>query len=263
MIFPKKIRDYVKDSLYTINEVGMSESHVYVFDKYVLKVQPATPETDNEYEVLKWLNGRCPTPTILEYIKEDGIAFTLMTKAAGKMLCDNEYMSNPQKLVTLIASGLKMLWDVDLKECNCNYSRLDERLKVARENVEKGKVDPNKVEPETFGANGFANPEELITWLENNRPEEDLVLSHGDFCLPNIFSDGETITAFIDNGKMGPADRWQDIAIVLRSLRDNFNGEYRDGVPYEGYEPDMLLKELGIELDEEKNKYYFLLDELF
>ena len=28
---------------------------------------------------------------------------------------------------------------------------------------------------------------ELINWLYDNKPEEDFVLSHGDFCLPNIF----------------------------------------------------------------------------
>lgn len=263
MIFPKKISDYVKDLNCSMNEAGMSESQVYVYEKYVLKVQPATPETDNEYEVLKWLAGRCPTPTILEYEKEDGMAYTLMTKAAGKMLCDDEFMRNPQRLVDLIAEGLKMLWSVDVKDSPCCYSRLNERLKAARFNVENGKVDLDNVEPDTFGPNGFADPMELLTWLENNRPEEDLVLSHGDFCLPNIFTDGNTITCFIDNGKMGAADRWQDIAIALRSLQHNFDGKYTDGISYDGYTPNMLLDKLGIEMDEKKNRYYLLLDELF
>lgn len=263
MFIPKKICDYIKDSTYEINEVGMSESQVYIFEKYVLKIQPATAETDNEYEILKWITGKCPTPTILEYIKQDGMAFTLMTKAEGKMLCDEEFMKSPQRLIKLIAEGLKILWDVDIKECSCSYSRLSERLKAARENIENGKVDLDNVEPETFGPNGFANPSELLTWLENNKPEEDLVLSHGDFCLPNIFTDGTKITSFIDDGKMGPADRWQDLAIVLRSLRHNYDGTYTDGVPYAGYSEKMLLDELGVEMDDKKNRYYLLLDELF
>ena len=233
--FPAVIYDYLKGTKYNINDVGMSDSQVYMFDKYVLKVQQATAETDNEYAVLKWISGRCPTPMILEYVKEKNKAYTLMNKAVGKMLCDDEYMRKPLNLVSLVAKGLKLLWNVDL----------------------------DNVEPETFGPNGFKNPLELIEWLENNQPEEDLVLSHGDFCLPNIFTDGENITAFIDNGKMGPADRWQDIAIVLRSLKSNFSGKYTGGVAYEGYEEDMLLKELGISMDEKKYRYYLLLDELF
>lgn len=263
MNFPKEILNYTKDLEYTMNEVGMSDSQVYIFDEYVLKVQQVTQETENEYEILKWLAGRCPAPTILAYVKEDGMAFTLMTKAAGKMLCNKEYMRNPQKLIALIAEALKLLWSVDIKDCPCTYSRLSERLKAARVHVENGEVDVEDAEPESFGPDGFADPMELLVWLENNRPEEDLVLTHGDFCLPNIFTDGENITAFIDNGKMGPADRWQDLAIVQRSLRANFSGKYADsGETYEGYEDGMLLKALGMEMDEEKNKYYILLDEL-
>jgi len=42
------------------------------------------------------------------------------------------------------------------------------------------------VEPETYGENGFENPEEFLQWLKENRPDEELTFSHGDFCLPNI-----------------------------------------------------------------------------
>ena len=112
------------------------------------------------------------------------------------------------------------------------------------------------MEPETFGKDGFSSPEELLTWLEDNRPKEDIVLTHGDFCLPNVFIDEDKISGFIDLGKMGPADRWQDLAVVLRSLRHNFSGKYSDGKPYCEFEPQMLLDELGIEMDETKYKYY-------
>ena len=107
-------------------------------------------------------------------------------------------------------------------------------------------MDLDNVEPETFGPNGFANPEELLIWLEKNRPEEDTVLTHGDFCLPNIFAENNRISGFIDLGKMGPADRWQDLAIALRSLEHNFSGRYNDGKSYFEFEPGMLLDELGM-----------------
>ena len=32
MVIPKKISDYIKDSTYEINDVGMSESQVYKFE---------------------------------------------------------------------------------------------------------------------------------------------------------------------------------------------------------------------------------------
>lgn len=59
------------------------------------------------------------------------------------------------------------------------------------------------------------------------------------------------------------ADRWQDIAIVLRSLEHNFSGRYNGGKAYFKFEPYMLFDELGLEMDAGKNRYYMLLDELF
>ena len=140
---------------------------------------------------------------------------------------------------------------------------LDERLKQARWNVEHNLVDLENVEPETFGEGGFRNPEELLGWLEANRPEEDIVFTHGDFCLPNVFVQNHRISGFIDLGKMGPADRWQDIAIVLRSLNHNSVGFYNGGKKYFDFTNQMLLDELGIEMDYDKYRYYILLDELF
>ena len=119
------------------------------------------------------------------------------------------------------------------------------------------------LEPETFGKGGFKDPRELLEWLKNNRPPEDIVLTHGDYCLPNIFANGDRISGFIDLGKVGPADRWQDIAIAIRSLDHNFDGRYFSGEPIFDFKPQMFLDALGVEMNEEKYRYYYLLDELF
>ena len=263
LYIPQKIKDIIDDQKYTQNDIGMSGSKVLMFSEYVLKIQQQTPETENEKDIIAWLGGRLPVPEIPAYYVENQIAYTLMSRITGKMLCDEEYLNEPAKLIKLVAEGLKLLWSVDVSDCPCRVSPLDERLKAARWNVENGQVDLDNVEPETFGPNGFSNPKELLTWLEQNRPEEDIVLTHGDFCLPNIFADNNQISGFIDLGKMGPADRWQDLAIALRSLEHNFSGRYNNGNSYFEFEPDMLLDELGMEMNEEKNRYYMLLDELF
>lgn len=263
LYIPKKIKDIIGDQEYTQNDIGMSGSKVLMFPKYVLKIQQQTPETENEKDIIAWLDGRLPVPQIPAYYVENQTAYTLMSRITGKMLCDEEYLNDPTRLIKLVAEGLKLLWSVDVSDCPCGVSPLDERLKAARWNVENGRVDLDNVEPETFGTNGFANPEELLSWLEQNRPEEDIVLTHGDFCLPNIFAENNRISGFIDLGKMGPADTWQDLAIVLRSLEHNFSGRYNDGKSYFEFKPAMLLDELGMEMNEEKNRYYMLLDELF
>ena len=78
-----------------------------------------------------------------------------------------------------------------------------------------------------------------------------------------MFVENNRISGFIDLGKMGPADRWQDIAIALRSLDRNFVGHYNGGKKYFDFTHQMLLEELELDMDYDKYRYYILLDELF
>ncbi len=260
---PQSIKKYIRGQTYTQNNIGMSGSRVLVFPAYVLKIQEHTEETDNERNMIRWLQGRLPVPELLAYEVKGPTAYTLMSRVKGTMLCDEIWLGEPQKLISLAAEGLKLLWSIDIRDCPYKVSRLKERLKAARRNVEQGLVDVDNTEPETFGPGGFSGPEELLLWLEENQPEEDLVLTHGDFCLPNIFADQGHISGFIDLGRMGPADRWQDVALLLRSLRHNLRGMYSGGKVWYAFEERMLLEALGIPMDEEKDRYYMLLDELF
>ena len=90
--------------------------------------------------------------------------------------------------------------------------------------------------------------------------EYEPVLSHGDFCLPNIFIDHGKIGGFIDLGDTGVGDKWQDIALCYRSLKYNAAGYY-GGKVYPDVRPEMLFDALGITPDWEKIRYYILLDE--
>lgn len=263
VMLPREIARLVDGLPYEINDTGMSGAEVRIYPEYVLKIRPQDRETDYEYEIVSWLQGRLAVPEIAVYTVEDGMAYTLMRRAEGKMLCDAEYLARPELLIRLAAEGIRQLWAVDISACPCQGSRLTERLKTAAERVQQGLADTENVEPETYGPGGFRDPQALLDWLLANRPEEDLVLTHGDYCLPNIFAVGDRISAFIDPGRMGPADRWQDLAITIRSLDHNFNGRYTDGKRLYDFRPEMLLKELGIAFDAEKYRYYLLLDELF
>ncbi|MDE5803640.1 MAG: aminoglycoside 3'-phosphotransferase [Lachnospiraceae bacterium] len=259
---PDEIQSIVQDKPCEKNNIGMSDSQVFMYDDMVLKIQAASEETENEVCVCRWLKDRIPVPRIEAYCVADKKAYSLMSRIYGKMACDETYMENPVRLLDIVTKALQMLWNVDIADCPCDNS-LSVKLAMARYNVENGLVDLDNVEPETFGENGFASPAELLRWLEDNRPEEDLVFSHGDFCLPNLFADGDRVTGFIDLGKMGVADRWQDIALCYRSLKHNFEGKYNGGKVYGGYYPEMLFERLGVKPDWEKLKYYILLDELF
>lgn len=241
--------------------IGHSGSRVLLFPQLVLKIEPLSPETENQRAVLAWGQGKLPLPRLEWYQAQEGLAYTLLSRVDGQMLCDEELMSQPAKLVSLLAETLQLLWRTDTAGCPDGVSPLSRRLERARRLVEQGLVNTDDAEPETYGKGGFASPEALLRWLEQNRPPEDVVFTHGDLSLPNIFTRQGNICGLIDLGKAGPADRWQDIAIAHRSLHHNFAGYY--GRAYPGYSPSLLFDALGIPPDREKLRYYLLLDELF
>ncbi|MBO6001775.1 MAG: phosphotransferase, partial [Spirochaetales bacterium] len=58
---------------------------------------------------------------------------------------------------------------------------------------------------------------------------KDAVLSHGDFCLPNILADNSTITGYLDWGYCTVAPRQADIDTCIESLENNLTGCFSDG----------------------------------
>ena len=260
MELPESIFRILKDREFEINTVGLSDSQVICFDDAVLKIEAAWEETETASVMLRWIQGRIPAPRILAEESKSGINYLLMSRLPGKMSCDEEYMRDPRRLVKMLAKALDMLWAVDISDCPVDQG-LGRKLRQAEYRVRNGLVDLEKVEPGTFGEGGFRDPEDLLRWLRENCPEERAVLSHGDFCLPNIFFMGEEIAGYIDLGRCGVADPYQDIALCYRSLCHNFEGRY--GRAYPGFDPAMFFEALGIEPDWEKIRYYTLMDELF
>ena len=258
---PSKIQEFTRGKTYTIDDVGMSGNQVLIFDDMVLKIENGETSMDEQVRIMQWLNGKVPVPHVLAYEVADGHSYLLMSRISGKMSCDSYYLENPHVLLEALASGLKMLWEIDVTECPITRD-LDVILAEARMRVENNLVDLGNVEPTTFGEGGFESPAHLLEWLENNRPPMEPVFSHGDYCLPNVILENGHIKGFIDLGNSGIADKWCDIALCYRSLKHNFDGTY-GGKVYEDFNPDLLFEKLGIEPDWNKIKYYILLDELF
>ena len=258
---PSSIKALLKEKTYTVDDIGMSGSAVRVYDDCVLKIQMLSTETDNEYKLLKFFSENSLSPRVIAREVVDGVDFLLMEKCHGSMLCDAEYLREPSKLVEIASGVLHDLWMLDVATCPVDMT-LAHKLQLAEYNVTHDLVDLGNVNPTTFGVNGrFANPEKLLEWLYDNQPTEDLVVTHGDFCLPNVFFDGK-YTKIIDVGRGGVADKYQDIALFYRSLRDNLSGGY-GGAYFGELDERMFFSVLGITPDWDKIDYYILLDELF
>lgn len=262
MNLPENIAALTAGKDYRQDDIGMSGSKIMVFDDSVLKIVNYREENNAAVQMMRWLEGKIPVPKVICYETDEKYQYLLMSRVEGKMSCDPYWLEHPKELLSLLSEAIQMLWSVDITDCPRNRD-LDAELAEAEYRVRNHLVDMDNVEPTTFGANGeFADPEQLLAWLRENRPVYEPVLSHGDFCLPNIFLDKGKVCGFIDLGDTGVGDKWRDIALCYRSLKHNFGGRY-GGKAYPDFRPEMLFEKLGIEPDWEKLRYYILLDELF
>ncbi len=258
---PYNIKKHIKDFSYGIDDIGHSGAKILCFENdMVLKIELSSETSNTEHTMIKWLQNKLPVPKLIESCSADGYNYLLMSKLEGRMSCDEYYLKKPEELVRLLAEGLKMLWKVDISDCP--YINVAEnKLKSARLKIEEKLIDIEDFEPETFSENGFKDIEELYKFLEDNKPNQELLFSHGDYCLPNIFFNNiknivsdHSVSGFIDLGNCGIADKWQDIALCVRSLAYNLGTDAYT---------DLLFEELEIEKNIDKIRYYILLEKLF
>lgn len=257
---PAAIAERTAGKAFSLDTTGLSGSTVAIYEDMVAKCEPVSEESENHLAMLCWLDGKIPAPRVLETAVQEGFRWVLMTRLPGQMCCCDACREDPRRMVRVLADAMKQLWTVDVSDCPVDQSPRT-KLDRARKLVEAGLVYMDLVDPQTFGPNGFDSPAQLLQWLEDHQPDCSPVLTHGDFCLPNVFLKDWKLSGFLDLGRSGAGDSWTDIAICWRSLRDNFGGHYGDAVA--GFHPDELFEALGIEKDEKRLRYYLLMDELF
>ena len=260
MRIPENIRSHIAQKTGQTDNIGLSGSSVTVYDDCVLKCEKLNPWILEGIAAMGWSEGKIPVPKILCHEVEDGISYLLMEKMEGVMACSESLLEQPEVLTRALADGMRLLWQTDTAGCPRKRT-LPQLLEEARYNIDNGRVDMDNVQPETFGENGFRDPDDLLNWLVNHPIPSEPVLSHGDYCLPNIFVKNGHFRGFIDVSDLGVGEKWRDIALCYRSLRDNWDGAYGGKVYV--FDPNLLFEALEIEPDWEKIRYHLLLDELF
>jgi aminoglycoside 3'-phosphotransferase II len=234
--------------------LGRSDASVWRFEgngeTLFLKAEPIHPlsELPGEAERLQWLaTTSIPAPELRAHFEEDGHAWLLMTALPGADL--THLVDRPEALCNALATGLRALHALDPSICPFDH-RLDAKLASGAANVAAGRVDETDFD-DSF--NGWT-AKQVLAWLLEHRPTvEDLVVAHGDASLPNIMAQHGAFSGVIDCGRLGVADRWQDLALACRSIIWNCGPEHV--APF--------LAAYGAEWDEERYRYYCALDELF
>ena len=244
----------------TKNSIGCSSAEVYKYsnnaESLYLKIDKEGGELRLECDILRWLEGKVPAPAVKYWCAYDGAYYLLMSEVEGHMACacPEDILCEPyETTVKLLADGLLMLQSVNKSVCPFDNA-LDKKLTDALFNIENGLVDMDDFEE----GNDFETPMDLYNWLIVNKLPEELSFTHGDYCLPNIFIDAEKVTGFIDVGRSGIADKWQDIALCVRSLGYNLRNVHEKQKYI-----DLLFEHLKINPDWDKINYYIMLDELF
>ncbi|HWT74262.1 MAG TPA: APH(3') family aminoglycoside O-phosphotransferase [Mobilitalea sp.] len=252
MSMPKELENLLEDMECIVDNEGKSKAQVKkYYDRnktYYLKIERVNSEVEREIGMYQWLKGKLPVPAIVYQAIIDDTSYLLMEKAKGQMLEDERFKNNPELLVRLAAKGINRLQRVDISECIYN-STIEYKLMKAKEFIANG---VSISIGESIYTKGISTVEDVYNYLVKHKQEEELVFTHGDYCFNNYFTDGENITGYIDMGRGGVGDKYQDIALCVRELRD-----------YDSRYTDLLFELLGIEPDYEKIKYYILLDELF
>lgn len=256
---PSVIADFCKDGMWQEITVGASSDSVFRITHprlptYYLKVAtyPFEQELLAEKARLEWLQGRLPVPSIVASATDSQCTYLLLSEIQGLMSFDEHFAQDIPTVVPLLAQGLRMLHELDITDCPFDM-KLSYKIPLAQARVRAGLVDEEDLDEQRRGMHA----DDLIQQLLERQPKtEDLVFTHGDYCLPNILINPSTmhLSGFIDLGRAGIADRYQDLALAARSLPRNFGP---------GWEP-LLWEAYGLKaVDVDKVEFYQLLDEFF
>lgn len=241
---------------------GLSGSEVFyipVLSAYLKSVAiDGIADLRREKDVLEWLTGKTHAPKVLGYEEQDGKQMMLISKMDGRPAHEyvEEHQFDPKVIefhVEQAAKAMRGLHDIATTECPFPQD-ITTKLAKARENIAHGFVDEDDFDEENLDRSAFDIYDELVSTKPG---AEELVFTHGDFCLPNYMVDenGE-VTGFIDLERAGVGDRYQDIALFLRSFSHNA------GTAMDVRETFCEAYGIG-SLDEGRLRYYRLLDELF
>ena len=176
----------------------------------------AKAQLRREIERTRWLATReVRVPTILR-THEDADFVALLSEALPGVVATDAPLS-PAVLAAAIGRGLAKLHALPVAECPFDET-LRTRLARARRLISEGKIDANDFDER----NRKLTPQALLDRLCAQRPDEELVVAHGDATLSNIIVDHDATIGFVDCGHCGKADRYLDLALAAQEIEDKF-----------------------------------------
>lgn len=208
-------------------------------------------DVTDEMARLRWLAEYLTVPTIIQFVRIPDQAWLLMTALPGQTAYQ-VLTSRPDDrlaIVDALVAFLRRLHAIPVGECPFNSDHAL-RLSRARVRIEAGLVEVDEFDEERQGWTA----DQVWDAMQELLPlTPDPVVTHGDFSLDNLLIHDGQVIGCIDAGRVGIADRYQDLAILWNSL-----GEFGPALQ------DRLFEQYGIaEPDRRKLHFHLMLDELF
>ncbi|MDQ8731108.1 APH(3')-II family aminoglycoside O-phosphotransferase [Bradyrhizobium sp. LHD-71] len=232
--------------------IGRSDAAVFRLEaegrpNLFTKTAPAGPfcELPDEIARLRWLAGQhIACPQVIAEAQEAQRCWLLMSAVPGRDLASSDLAPG-----RVVADALRDLHACDARACPFDH-RANNRIALAQARMDARLVDEDDFDEERIGRTAADLFEELLA----RRPQhEDLVVTHGDACLPNLLAADGQFTGFVDCSRLGVADRHQDLALASWSIRYNLGEEW----------VGPFLRHYGGSADPERLAFYRLLDEFF
>ncbi len=242
---PKEVLKYLDNDTYEEIKVGFSNTKVLKvkmkdtsFGILKISFNPLDKSLKNEYEKIKWLQGKINCPKIYLFKETNKYSYLLMEYLEGI----NSY--KVKGISKRLGEELRKIHNLDINNCPFTDMRPEILLEKALKNIDKALTEILSIYPEE-------NKESIMKFLRENMPN-DHVFCHGDYSMPNILINKEKIN-FIDLGEAGISTKYLDIFYAVKSLKMN---KFTDEI-------DSFIKGYGLEkLNENYMKWMNIVDKI-
>jgi aminoglycoside 3'-phosphotransferase-2 len=203
---------------------------------------------EDERRRLEWAAAKLPLAAVIDAGQDNGLDWMLLAPLRGLDGTSARLLKRPPRLVGLLATALRQLHAAPITGCPFDF-RLPAAMAHVESRLDSGQINPADFRPQFRGFSAAAAVAELRSLLP---AAEDPVITHGDYCVPNIVFDGDRLSGFVDVGALGVADRWRDLAVALWTLECNI------GLGWD----ELFLETYGVTPDPARQAFYLLLYEL-
>jgi aminoglycoside phosphotransferase len=237
-----------------------SKAHVYYFrhprrrGRYVKVYNSAESRAGEadlaaERSALQPLQGQSWVPDLVYYGKEGEIEYLISEELPGQNCISEPLQRDIPTLVKAMAQGLRRIHNLPVNDFPLDGS-VDQLLAKLERLIRLDLVSAEALED----AGWQGSPQAFLDHMRRTRPQpEESVLTHGDYCLPNILVKEGQVTGIVDWGYAGMGDRHRDFAAVAMSIGWNLGEQWVEPF-FEAYGMDAL--------DREKLQYHRLLYDL-